>query len=98
MSRLSFLSILSRCSRLVVVPSITVALAAIVPVFSQSVFAATLDVTSGVLTYTAASGEVNNLTVSTAGTSYGVNDAYNIVLTPNASAVGFRGGGTKTVT
>lgn len=56
---------------------------------------ATLDVTGGVLTYTAAAGATNNLTVSLATGAYTFFDpGDNINLTANAIGAGWTGGGS----
>ena len=60
---------------------------------------ATLDVTGGVLTYTASAGAANGLTVSLSGANYTFNETgQTIMLTANAIAAGFSGDGTNTVT
>ncbi len=59
---------------------------------------ATLDVTGGVLTYTAGNAIANALAVAIAGANYSFNDTgETITLTANATAAGFTGGGTNTV-
>src|SRR4051812_11693690 len=60
---------------------------------------ATLDVTAGVLTYTAGAGTSNNLTISVPAASYIFTDtAETITLTANATGAGWTGSGTNTVT
>lgn len=60
---------------------------------------ATLDVTGGALTYTAANGVANALTLAISGANYSLNDTgETIALTAAATTAGFTGGGSNTVT
>ncbi|HEV7402118.1 MAG TPA: autotransporter-associated beta strand repeat-containing protein [Chthoniobacteraceae bacterium] len=60
---------------------------------------ATLDVTGGLLTYTASPGVVNVVTFGGPAANYVINDTgETITLTANALAAGFTGSGTNTVT
>lgn len=59
---------------------------------------ATLDVTGGLLTYTAGAGVANLLTVGGPAASYTITDTGELInLTANAIAAGFSGSGTSTV-
>lgn len=59
---------------------------------------ATLDIVAGALAFANAPGEVSNVTVSVASGVYTVKDANNLItLSPGATAAGWRGSGTKTV-
>jgi hypothetical protein len=58
---------------------------------------ATLDVVSGVLTYTAGAGINNSLTLSIVGANYVFTDTGETITVTGAGAAGFTGGGTNTV-
>src|SRR4051794_18971960 len=59
---------------------------------------ATLNIVGGALTFTDSGAEANNLTVSVSSGVYSFNDAAtNITLGSGATAAGWRGAGTKTV-